>query len=510
VTSLNEPDPTSSTSRIGETGGLPRHELVRRASAGIVIVFTRGVAIALLSLGGSVVLARLLDPHAFGVVAIGMTVVAFASVLADGGLGAGLIRRADPPSVEELQALTGFQLAVTVALSLVAAALAAPFGEIGWVTALMVSSTPLAMLQLSGRILLERSLSYRPLAAVELSQVLAYNVWAISLVVLGFGVWGLASGTVAMRVVAVVVMARVSPAGLVWPRLSWSLTRPLLGFGIRFQANTAAWLAGDQGLNVSLAAIAGVSTLGLWSLANRLLQVSSLLVQALTRVSFPAVSQLVAANEDVAPLIERAVGMVAVGSGIIFTGLAGASAGLIPGVFGEQWRGASVIMPGACLGAAIGTSVGVSAYGYLFAVGDVSAVLRSTIVQTIALLAVTLTLVPVLGVSAIGLGWFVMAVVQVFMLRRAVLQWMEVDLVRPLLAPVAAGVVSAGAGWLIAGLDGADLVSGLVGGACSVFLFLTLIAVLDRKLLRETIRFARGGIRAATSRGPPAAGSGVS
>jgi hypothetical protein len=47
-----------------------------------------------------------------------------------------------------------------------------------------------------------------------------------------------------------------------------------------------------------------------------------------------------------------------------------------------------------------------------------------------------------------------------------------------------------------------------VGGACSVFLFLALIALLDRKLLHETIRFARGGIRAATSRSAAGARSG--
>jgi len=306
--------------------------------------------------------------------------------------------------------------------------------------------------------------------------------------------------------VGVVVMAQVSPAGLMRPRLSWSLIQSLLGFGVRFQAITASWLARDQGLNVGLAAVGDVSTLGLWSLANRALQVPSLLYQALLRVSFPAMSQLVAAKEDSAPLIRRAVGMVAVGTGVISTGLVGSAPGVFPGVFGEQWQEASLIMPGACLGLAISTSVTVSAQGYLYAVGDASAVLRSTILQTIALLTVTLTLVPVLGVFAIGLGWFVMAIVQVLTLRRAVSRWIEVDLARPLLTPVAAGVVSAGAGWLIADLGGADFVSGLVGGACSVFLFLALIALLDRKLLHETIRFARGGIRAATSRSAEGAG----
>jgi Polysaccharide biosynthesis protein len=307
----------------GEEGALSRDELKRRASGGIFIVGTRGLAILLIGFGGNVVIARLLTPHDFGLVAIGMAFVVFASLLADGGLGAGLIRRAEPPDIEELQALTALQLAVSTGLALAIAAVAIPFGEAGWVTAVMVCSMPLAVLQFPGRILLERSLSYRPLALVEVSQVLTYYAWAIGFVVAGFGVWGLASATVAMRVAAALIMIRVSPVGLVRPRFHWSRIRPLIGFGVRFQATSATWLVRDQGLNAAIAAIASISTLGLWSLARRLLEVPFLLFDSLWRVSFPTMSQLMAAKSDVAPLIERAVGMAAVGGGVVLVGLAG-------------------------------------------------------------------------------------------------------------------------------------------------------------------------------------------
>jgi O-antigen/teichoic acid export membrane protein len=503
LTSPDRGNPTLATPRIAEAV-LPRHELSRRASAGIVIVFTRGVATALLGFGGGVVLARLLDPHAFGIVAIGMAVVMFGTLLGDGGVGAGLIRRTEPPTAEELQALTGVQLGVTLALSAAVASLAAPFGEAGWVIALIVSSTPLAMLQIPGRILLERSLSYRPLAAVEVSQVVVYNVSAISLVLLGLGVWGMASATVAMRFVGVLVMRQVSPAGLMRPRFSWRLIRPLLGFGVRFQGANATWLVSQQARNVSLAAIAGVSTLGLWSLASRVLQIPSLFFEAFSRVSFPTMSRLVAAKEDVGPLIERAVGMVAVGSGIIMTGLVGSAPGLFPGLFGEQWREASLVMPGTCLGIGISASISVASQGYLYAVGDASAVLRYATCTAFATFVVTLPLVPVLGISAIGFGEIAASVVGAYVLRRAVLQWAQVDVVRPLLAPVAAGVVSAGAGWLVADQGGADLMSGLVGGACSVFLFLVLLTAFRRRLVHETFRFTVVSVRAAVRSAPTA------
>jgi O-antigen/teichoic acid export membrane protein len=496
--STDEIDQAASVSR---HGALPRDELRRRASAGVSIVATRGLAILLISFGGNVVIARILTPHDFGVVAIGMTLVYFISTLADGGLGAALIRRAEAPDRDELEALMAFQLSGTVGLAVVIAAAAIPFGQIGGVIALMVTSMPLVMLQWPGRILLERSLSYRPLALVELSQVLVYQAWAIGLVVAGFGVWSLASGTVVMRVAAALVMAVVCPAGIVRPRFSWCRVRPLIGFGLRFQGASATTLVEGQGLNASIAAIASVSTLGLWSLARRIMEVPFLLFDSLWRVSFPTMSRLIAANEDVAPLLERAVGMAAAGSGVILTGLAGSSPGLIPGLFGGQWHAAAGVIPAACLGLGIGGSLSVATVGYLYAVGDASAVLRALLFRAIVTFAVVLPLLPVLGATATGLGWLIASVVEGAVLRRATLKWTHVRLVRPLLIPVIVGTISAAAGWLVASRGGANLGSGLLGGMCSVLLFLAGLSVLDGKLLRETFRFALESIRGAAFRG---------
>jgi O-antigen/teichoic acid export membrane protein len=479
---------------------LPLDELKQRASAGLFIVGSRSVAILVLGLVGNVVLAHLLTPHDFGVVAIGLTLVVFGGLLSDGGVGGGLIRRIQPPAAEELQALTAFQLSVTSTLAVVIAAVAVPFGEIGRVTALMAMSIPLVALQLPGRILLERSLLYRPLAIVEVSQVLLYNAWAIGFAVAGFGVWALATATVARAVAATLIMARVSPVGLVRPRFSWTRIRPLLAFGIRFQAATATWLVRDQGLNAAVAAVANVSTLGLWSLARRVMDVPLLLFLSLSRVSFPAMSQFAAARKDAAPVIERSLGMATVGSGIILTGLAASAPGLIPGVFGDTWKDAADVLPASCLALAIGGSVSVATVGYLYSVGDASAVLRAEIVQAATWFGVTLPLLPLIGLRALGLGWLVSALVQAVILGHATLRWTRVDLVRPLVAPALIGIVSAALGWEVTTRGGADLVSGLGGGVCAVILFLAGLALFHRSLLQDTARFVMTSVRAAAAR----------
>lgn len=295
-------------------------------------------------------------------------------------------------------------------------------------------------------------------------------------------------------------MVRMSPLGLVTPRFSWQHLRHLLGFGIRFQAASATTLLRDQGLTASVAAIAGTTTLGLWSLAKRLLEIPFLLFEPLLRVSFPTMSQLVARREETSDLIERAAGMAAVASGMVLAGLAASAPGLIPGLFGERWRAAAGVVPPACLGLAIGGSIVVATHGYLYAIGDASLPLRAHLVQSVLWLAVALPLLPVVGVAAVGLGWLVGTLGEAVVLERGVQKWTRVDLVSPLLAPILAGVVSAGVGWEISRASGADLVSGILGGLTAVVLFHGLLLALRRRLLLDTYRFAVRAMRAAAPR----------
>jgi O-antigen/teichoic acid export membrane protein len=478
---------------------LSREELKHRTSAGVFIVGSRGVIVLVLAFGGQIAFARLLDPHAFGVIALGMSVMLVTGLLSDGGLGAALIRRPAPPQHDELAALVALQLGVSSILALLGAAIAAFVGGMAWVVAAMGGSMPIVALLFPGQITLERALSYRPLAVVEISQAVTYYGVAIGLVVAGLGVWGVAVAVWIRAVVATAIMTRVSPVGFVGPRFDWTRIRPLMGFGVRFQAVEATWILREQLLNALVAVIAGVSMLGLWRLAGRLMEVPYLLLHTLWRVSYPAMSQMVTADAVEASLIERTGGMAAIGVGTLLVGLAASAPGLVPGLFGEQWHEAAAVIPWSCLGLAIGGSVSVATAGYLYSVDDASAVLRSGVLQAIAWFAVTLPLLDVVGVSAVGLGWLAGSLVQAFVLAHATRRRIPVLLLPVVLVPVAIGTVAAVPGWLVANLDG-DLITGIAGGALAVCLFQLGLLVFRRALLSETYAFGFGAMRAATSR----------
>ena len=91
----------------------------------------------LLALAGNIVLAHLLLPRDFGAVAFGTTLVTVAGVLSDGGIGVALIRRREDPSLEDLRALLGIQLAASCALATVTVVVGSLFGRVGLITAVM-------------------------------------------------------------------------------------------------------------------------------------------------------------------------------------------------------------------------------------------------------------------------------------------------------------------------------------------------------------------------------------
>ena len=70
----------------------------------------------------------------------------------------------------------------------------------------------------------------------------------------------------AAATVATAVACVVSPTGFLAPSLELSRLRPILGFGLRFQAVNASHLACDAVLIAGIGAIGGISVLGLWML----------------------------------------------------------------------------------------------------------------------------------------------------------------------------------------------------------------------------------------------------
>ena len=134
--------------------------------------------------------------------------------------------------------------------------------------------------------------------------------------------------------------------------------------------------------------------LGLWSVAWRIIQIPVSLFAALWRVSFPGMSRLVAAKEDVGSTIERVIALVAIGTGVLVAPLAASASAWIHVLIGAQWANAASAIPPACFAMTFGVPISVALAGYLWAIGAASVPLRATLVGIPAMLLVLLPLLP--------------------------------------------------------------------------------------------------------------------
>lgn len=422
-------------------------EVQRRAAGGAALVAGRTVVINLLALVGGVVLARLLTPEDFGVVAIGTTVATLGILLADGGIGAALIRGRADPERADLEALLATQLVIGVTVVAIAAAIAVLFGGNARVIPIMALAVPLTALRTPGLVMLERELSYRPLAVVEVTETVAYYAWGIVAVwALDLGVWGLATAPLARALVGSVGTGLAAGQLTLRPRPSWLRTRRLLGFGVRYQLHLGTAFLRDAGLVAATAQLAGTGGAGIWSMARRLLDVPIHLHQALARVSFPAMSRLLAAGGRPGPVLERATGTVGVGTAILTVGMGGAAPAFVPVLLGTQWADASAVVTLGSAALMVSLPVCVPANGFLWAVGEARLMLRVQVISAVVWLGVTLPLLPTLGATAVGLGWLVQSTIEVVIIGRAASRHAGVSLVRPWAGPV----VSAAAGGAVA------------------------------------------------------------
>jgi O-antigen/teichoic acid export membrane protein len=428
---------------------LAADEVRSRATSGAAFLGARNALIYALGVVANLTLARLLAPRDFGVVTIGLVVVVLGTYIGEAGVGAALIRRERPPTHAELQAVNALQLAMTTALALVASAIAAQLGHDGLVVATMAASLPIAVLRSPSVIVLERELRYETIATADVVEAVSYYAWAVGSVALGLGVWGLASAVAVRALVGTATMLAIGPLGLIRPRWSWREVRPVMGFGAKFQATALLQILRDYGLNIVVAAVAGLSTLGVWNLAWRVLQVPNLLFMTVGRVAFPAVSRLLGAGRDPRSAIERGVAALAAMTGIVAVGLISIAPAL-PAIVGAGWSEVPSVLLWSGIALIVGVPIAFATSGYLFAADDAGAVAAAAVLSMVAWFGVTGALLPRYGAPAAGIGFVASSIVNAGVLWRRTTARSGAAIGARIAGPTAVALAAAALGWLVA------------------------------------------------------------
>jgi O-antigen/teichoic acid export membrane protein len=470
---------------------LARSEIADRATRGAISVMARGFGIRAIGLLGNILLARMLLPADFGMISLGNTIMAFGAFLASGGLGATLVRQAGKVARHDLQAVFGFQLAITTVVALLVTAVGVPLGQAGALAAIMTWSLVIDSGRAPTSIPLEREMAYRLVLQAEVIEVFAWNAFAVAAVVAGLGVWGVAAAQIVRALTGYLALTLRGPTGFMLPRLAWARTRHLLSLGIKFQTLQVVLLIRDEGMAIAIAAIGGFEALGVWNIVYRFTTVVIILMESLWRVSFPAMSRLRETGEDPMPVVERAAGMAAVVSGVLVVPLAGAAPALVPVLFGSHWTPAVRVLPLAACAVMLAGPITSIAFGYLLSEARAGVLLRMAIADGLTTWAIGLPLLAAVGVIGLGAGQAASGIVDLLFLTAAVWGGSYRRGFSITLVPLGAVVAACIPAWLIAVALGKGVVALLASVAIGELLYAALVTIARRTTVKDAVRLGR-------------------
>jgi len=304
--------------------------------------FLTGAMARLLPPAFAIVLARLLSPEDFGLLAVAMVVVAFVSLFQDLGLKQALVQRREAGSALKAAVFWGgIGLGGLWFLALwVAAPWLGEFYRSPGVVPVIRSLGALFLIAPLGAVpeaLLLREMAFRRLFRVELLPSLAPGVVSITLAFMGWGVWSLVWGTLAgsaLRVVGLWTQVdwrpSARPNAAQWRGLfrfgGWVSLEALLGWTITYA---------DQGF---AGRFMGAAQVGFYRMGFSLsLLPATGISQVLGQVTFPAFSRVQDDLPRVKEGFEKAVRTVALVTVPLGAGLAAFADPVLPMLLGPNW-----------------------------------------------------------------------------------------------------------------------------------------------------------------------------
>jgi len=305
-----------------------------------------GTAVGLvLQFGFGVVLARLLPPSDFGLVALVFIVIGFGNVFATLGMGPAIIQRAD---LKEIHVRVGFSVSLILGLTLTggvfltAPLLASALGDLGalgplrWMSLLFL----LSGFGVVSQALLSRDLAFRQLFWVGVGSQAGYGTIGVSLALAGYGVWSLVWATLFQRLIQSLGFYLFSLHSIL-PSLNLRALRDLLRFGTGISLEGFANYFALQGDYLVIGRVLGARPLGLYTRAYKLMMLPTThFVEALGSVLFPAVSQIQYEEEKFRRVYLQVISVMSVVALPALVVLLIVSPELVIGVYGEQWRDA--------------------------------------------------------------------------------------------------------------------------------------------------------------------------
>lgn len=314
----------------------------RALRGGTVTVFGQGARIALQILG-LIILSRLLDPAAFGVVAIAQVFVTTGDVLRDLGLTPAAIQ-ADILTRQQQSNLLWLNISLSTGLAAVGVAFATVAGdifgqpEVGSVMAALMPLFVLNAAQSCFQIDLIRRGRYAHLVFSDVAGQAAGLLACCAAAVAGWSYWALVAQALTIAGVALLLKAISSRWTPVRPARNAG-TRPLVVYGLHLSAAQVLSLVASNADTVTLGYTASTAEVGYYNRGYQLLnQPMQQLLGPLSNVAVPLLARSRHHFPTYVTYLRRAQTLVAAPMAWFFMTCAALSGPIVDVVLGDGWE----------------------------------------------------------------------------------------------------------------------------------------------------------------------------
>jgi lipopolysaccharide exporter len=325
--------------------------LSRATWKGLQWTYGASIVGALLQVGYTAAMGRLLTPADFGLLAIALVFLRFGQYFAQMGVGPALVQA---PEMSDRKIRTAFSInlalstVVAIAFVLIAGLARLLLDDPGVVPVVRVMAVGLVLAAAgtTAESLLRRELRFRRLAVNQLvSFVFGYLLVGLVMAILGAGVWSLVAAhlcqTGANSLLSVV--SRPHPAAVGWNRRD---AISLISFGGRVSIISFAEFLGQSLDTLVIGRVAGGNALGQYNRAFLLVNLPlERLMQGVQRVLFPAFSRIQSQRDRLVRVYRSALRIAAAVLLPTAAGMAVAAEPLVLVVLGSQWTLAAEVLP---------------------------------------------------------------------------------------------------------------------------------------------------------------------
>jgi PST family polysaccharide transporter len=323
--------------------------LAGRAAAGVVWTLAASLATRAVSLASLMLLARLLAPEDYGLLASALVYLTYAETASDLGTGAALVYwRGSPAEAAQAAFIVGLVMGwVWFALTVACAPAVAAYFDSPETEAVLRTFAwifPIKALGLAHDALCRKALRFRARFVPELGMAAVKAGVSVALALGGLGVWALVWGQIAGTAAWTMLLWRVSP----WRpalRLPRAAILSMLRYGRGIVAvNILAAVTHHADL-VVVGRVLGTAALGFYQIAYKVPELTLLLLsREISTVVFPALARIGAERGDVRAAYLAALRLVSLLALPAGAAMAVLAEPLVLVLFGAEWRPATPIL----------------------------------------------------------------------------------------------------------------------------------------------------------------------